>query len=58
MSTMNIDKVFFDGVELTQDRANELYHKYVLDYMTRECFYGGIAIQTPEGVLQAEVSLS
>lgn len=54
---MKIEKVFLDGQELTKERANELYQKYVLDYMTREAFYGGIEIVTPEGILKAEVSL-
>ncbi len=54
---MKIEKVFLNGVELTKEKAQELYDKYVLDGMTKECFYGGIAIKTPEGVLQAEVSL-
>ena len=54
---MKIEKVFLAGVELSKEKTQELYEKYVLDYMTRECFFGGIGIQTPEGLLQAEVSL-
>jgi hypothetical protein len=53
---MKIDKVFLNGEVLSEDRANELYKKYVLDYMTYEGFWGGVAIITPEGTLQAEVS--
>jgi hypothetical protein len=54
---MIIEKVFLDNKELSEKEAQELYEKYVLDYMTRECFYGGIGIKTPEGMLQAEVNL-
>ena len=54
---MKIEKVFLNGIELSHEKAQELYDKYVLDYMTRECFYGGIVIKTPEGDLQAQVSL-
>lgn len=55
---MQIDKVFFKGVEVSKEKAQELYNTYVKDYMTKECFFGGMAINTPDGVLQAEVSLA
>ena len=54
---MKIKKVFLNDNELSQDEAQKYYEKYVLDYMTRECFFGGANIQTPEGILRAEVSL-
>lgn len=52
---MKIEKVLLNGIELTKEKAQNLYNKYVKDYMTRECFFGGILIHTPEGKLQAIV---
>lgn len=55
---MKIEKVLFNGVEVSKEEGQKLYNKYVLDCMTRECFWGGIEIITPEGKLQAIVSLN
>lgn len=52
---MKIKTVFWNGVEVSKEKAQELYNKYVKDYMTRECFFGGIEIKTVDGVLRAEV---
>jgi hypothetical protein len=44
-------------VEQSKQKAQELYEKYVTNQMVNECFWGGIGIQTPEGLLIAEVEL-
>ncbi len=55
---MKINKVFLNDIELSEEKAREKYDKYVLDYMTMECFFGGVDIKTEEGILRAEVSLN
>lgn len=52
-----IKKVFLNDKEVSEVDAKILFAKYVNSYMVMECFFGGVAIQTPEGILQAEVDL-
>ena len=40
---------------ITKEKGKELFVKYIKSKMEAESFLAGIAIQTPEGTLQAEV---
>jgi hypothetical protein len=53
---MQINKVFLNGVEISMDRAKELAKKYLNSEMMLASFRAGLAITTPEGIFQAEVS--
>lgn len=55
---MKIQKVFLNDIELSKEEAQAKYEKYVTTHMADECFFGGIDIQTPEGILRAEVTLN
>lgn len=55
---MKVQKVFLNNVELSEEKAQEKYEQYVTTHIANECFFGGIAIETPEGILQAEVALN
>lgn len=45
------------NIKLNQEDASFYVKKYVQDYMSMECLFGGVGIQTPEGLLIADVSL-
>lgn len=55
---MKIIKVTLNGVEISESQAKDLLNKYVKTYIAMECFMGGIPIETPDGMLEAEVELS
>ena len=44
------------NIKLTDEQAHDCVCKYVKDYMSMECLFGGVGIQTPEGLLIADVS--
>lgn len=45
-----------DGKEISESVCKDLLNKYAKTYIVMECFMGGMAIETPDGMLQAEVS--
>lgn len=53
--TIKIEKVLLNEKEIPIEKVHELYNKYIIDYMTRECFLGGITVVIPEGNLRAIV---
>jgi hypothetical protein len=55
MQQIQIKRVFLDKVEVSKERAQELYSKYVTNPLVNEAFYGGLEVVTPEGVLRADV---
>lgn len=52
-----IKRVLLNDKEVSEVDAKVLFAKYVNNHMVMECFFGGVAINTPEGILQAEVDL-
>lgn len=52
-----IKRVLLDEKEVSEVDAKVLFAKYINNHMVMECFFGGMAIKTPEGILQAEVDL-
>ncbi len=54
---MEITKIYWRGQEVSMESGKELVLKYIKDKMTMEAFMGGIAINTGEGILQAEVKI-
>jgi len=54
---MKINYVKLGDRQLTEEEAKSYVSKYVQDYMSMECLFGGVGIQTPEGLLIADVSL-
>lgn len=54
---MHIIKVFLDEVEISMSQARDLLNKHVRTYIVMESFMGGIPVETPEGMLRADVEL-
>lgn len=50
---MEIIKITLGDKEISLKEAG----KYINSHLVADCLFGGVAIQTPDGILQAEVRL-